>query len=274
MSKLETISGSGDCKRHGPYSYNAYRVGKTVVGSSCPKCLEEGQLKAQEKNAIRDAQETVRLRLERLTNAGVPLAFQNCNLNSYENVNERSVKTTETIRTYLRNFKKVLQTRPAPGMVFTGVPGTGKTHLACAMIDQLLATGYSAMYCSAPQLLTAMEDARFGRHDLSATALIMKHAKPSLLVIDEFGAHSSREADYQSLFSIVDARYQSNLPTLLITNLQYNKSDTAGKTGASGPLQEVIDDRLIERIKGSGGPLFAFDWPSHRRRSTTASTPA
>lgn len=273
MSRLETISGKSDCNLHGSYTYRAYRVGKTVVGKVCPQCLEDGQMKAQEKNAIRNAEEAIKARLEKLTNAGVPLAFQNCDLASYENVNERSEKTIQTVKAYLRNFKVVLQSRPVPGMVFTGVPGTGKTHMACAMIDKLISMNYSAMYCSAPQLLTAMEDARFGRHDLSATGLIMKHAKPSFLVIDEFGAHSSKEADYQTLFSIVDARYQSNLPTLLITNLQYNKGDTASRPG-SGPLQEVIDDRLIERIKGSGGPLFAFDWPSHRRRSMTPNSMA
>lgn len=268
MSKLEAISGDDACKRHGPFHYRANRVGQTIVGKVCPQCLMEGLMKAQEKKNLASPSEAINARLERLKHAGVPLAFQNCDMDSYEDVNERSVKTTQTVRAYLKHFNRVLNTRPVPGMVFTGVPRTGKTHLACAMIDYLLANKYSALYSSAPQLLTAMEDARFGRHDLSATMLIAKHAKPSLLVIDEFGAHGTRDTDYQALFSIVDARYQANLPTLLITNLQYGKED-ASKRPTGGPLESLIDDRLILRIRGNGGPLFAFDWPPYRLRGST-----
>lgn len=267
--KLETFSGVSTCGEHGEFAFNAYRVGKVVVGRVCPACMNAGQLKAQEKNAVRDRNAAIKARTDRLTWAGVPIAFQECDMASYDMVNERATNIVKMVQAYLANFSRVLQARPVPGMIFTGVPGTGKTHLACAMIAALIDLGFSAAYVSAPQLLTAMEDARFSRHDLSATGLIARYAKPTFLVIDEYGAHDTRDSHYQALFSVIDARYQANLPTLLITNLPYQKE---AKTSTGGPLEALIDDRLIERIRGTGGPLFAFDWPSQRRRPPGVAT--
>lgn len=267
MSRLEIFKGQAVCEVHGPYTYTARRVGRIEVGKVCPSCLLDGQKKAEQKQAVRSAQLAEQERQQQLELAQVPKTFRDCTLASYEIVNERADLTVRTVKSYLDNFTSVLQLKPVPGMVFSGVPGTGKTHLASLMIAELLSRGHSAMYCTAPNFLIEMEDARFGRHDLSTTALIKRYTKPQLLVLDEYGAHSTREIDYQALFSVIDSRYQSNLPTVLITNLQCQREGSA-LADASMPLSQAIDDRLIERIRGHGGPLFAFDWPSFRHRAS------
>lgn len=285
MSKtIETINGTDDCSIHGSYSYVAQRVGKFVAGKVCPHCLQQSLEMAEKKNRLKSVDFEHKRKVEKLKNSGIPYAFYNCTMENYELTSERSREAMGIVHAYINSFKRVLSMRPAAGMIFTGIPGTGKTHIACSIISKLLSQGYSAAYISAPQFLTAMEDSRHGRHDLSSTKLIANYAAPSLLVIDEYGAHTTKDNDYQALFSLVDLRYQSNLPTILITNLAHQEdknnlssgvkassfsSSMPAASGGKVSLQDVIDDRLIERIRGSRGPLLAFDWPSRRNKSSS-----
>lgn len=258
MNKLEILVGNENCSTHGRYSFNAYRLGKMILGRVCPKCLEEGQLKAQEKNSRRLAQNAIRFQEEQISLAMIPEAFKDCTFENYDILNIKSKKTVEVLHKYIKNFKTIVGSKKPPGLIFSGVPQTGKTHLGCATIKRLIAAGHSALYCSAPIALLEMDQARFGRHDLSATALLHMYSSTSFLMIDDFGAHTTRDSDYQALFSVIDQRFQKNLPTLITTNLKVS----------SGSVQKVIDDRMIERVRGEGGALLSFDWPSYRANAS------
>ncbi|CAH0649884.1 DNA replication protein DnaC [Pseudomonas sp. Nvir] len=73
-----------------------------------------------------------------------------------------------------------------------------------------------------------------------------------LLVIDEIGAQKGSEYELGLLHSIIDRRYQSVLPTVVISNLN-----------ADG-LKSYIGDRALDRLRQNGGQQVGFTWESKR----------
>jgi DNA replication protein DnaC len=139
-------------------------------------------------------------------------------------------------------------------LLLTGRPGTGKTHLACAIVADVLNQGYTALYARVPKLLIALrESMRMDSYE-RPSAILDRHTSPTLLVLDEYGVNTSSDIDYQWLFTIIDTRYQHNLPTVLISNIDAQK------------IEEELHERIMERIKGSTGITVTFDWSSERSK--------
>lgn len=259
MSALRRFNGQGHCGTHGAYEYTATQVGSSVLGRLCPQCMALNHARAEAKNAASDAARQDREWQQRLRAAGIPDLFLGATLDSYLPTNTKADRMLKFANDYTGNFGGVLAARLVSGVVFVGVPGAGKTHIACGMVSKLLRMRHSAAYLSCPQFLLAAKEALYGRSEERATTLIDRYVRPQFLVLDEFGTHTTQDADYQMLFSVVDGRYQRNLPTMLVTNLTLVElSGTLTQTG-------IVDQRFMERIRGEKGAQIAFDWPTHRR---------
>lgn len=88
--------------------------------------------------------------------------------------------------------------------------------------------------------------------DTSESEIIKRLAFPHLLIIDEIGVQYGSDAEKNILFDIINERYESLRPTILISNLNLPK------------LAEYAGDRVIDRMKEGGGKVLIFDWKSHR----------
>lgn len=252
MSSLHIVHGNGTCQKHGDYAYTAYRVGNNIVGQVCPECLKEGQIRAEQTLQEGEVRSRETERTARLKGAGVPPLFMKARFDNYKPGDAAAEKNVRVISSYAKAFDVVLDMPLTKGMIFAGLQGTGKTHLACALIDQLLVDGYSAMYASTPTLLFQLRDASIGKYETSLSSLIAKHTSPHLLVLDEYGVNTKQDKDYQLLYSLVDGRYQRNLPTVLVTNVPHED------------LERELDERFRERIRGANGPVLGFKWQSFR----------
>lgn len=253
MSGIIKWKGEATCPEHGAYTYEARRIGKHTIGQICPSCLLRGQQIGHELNEKIEAEQRRREFTQRMQIAGVPEAFLECTLDSYNPTSDQADKMLAIVQGYADSFNEVLKARPVPGLVFVGVPGTGKTHIACAMIAKLMAQGYSAAYLACPHFLLAARESQLMRSHEKTSLLIDRFKQPHFLVLDEFGTHTTQDVDYQILFSVIDGRYQRNLPTLMVTNLRHED------------LKKTVDERFLERIIGINGPILKFDWPTHRR---------
>lgn len=252
MSEFLKIDGTDVCDRHGSYRYTAHKVGGNIIGQVCPECMKEGQAKANRSMLEFEAQSKLIERIARLEKAGVPPLFLNSRFDNYQPVNDAAAKNARIIQSYGGAFDHILAGSLVKGLILTGVSGTGKTHLSCALIDLLMQNGYSAMYASTPTLLWQLRDASMGRYETSLSHLLGKYTTPHLLVLDEYGVNTTNDKDYQLLYSVIDARYQRNLPTLLATNIP------------QATLELELDARFLERIRGNGGPVLGFNWSTYR----------
>jgi DNA replication protein DnaC len=88
-------------------------------------------------------------------------------------------------------------------VVITGMTGTGKTYVACALAQQACRKGHRALYRRASRLTDEMT---LARADGSYSRVLTRLARVDVLVIDDWGHVPLRDQDRRDLLEILDDR--------------------------------------------------------------------
>lgn len=239
------------CEIHG--DYEAQQLTELGISSLCPECQEEQDKKRQAEE--REQQERAKARRVQVLrqNSGVPKRFSGLTLDAFNPPTDKSSKILAACKRYAENFEDRLAM--GGGLVLCGQPGTGKTHIACAIADHVIAE-----HCRTAVFTSIMDMARevkatYSRDSKRTEAEVIKdYLTPDLLVIDEVGAQRGTETELLLAQEIIDKRYQQVRSTIVISNLPEDE------------LGRYIGERAIDRMYEGGGAVFAFDWDSYRRK--------
>ena len=132
-------------------------------------------------------------------------------------------------------------------LVLAGDVGTGKTHLACAVLnwrrehsEDGLAQG---KYVNAPDFL---DDLKAGFKDNSYEARFDRYRDVGLLLLDDLGATAPTPWAEEKLYQLVDHRSRNRMETIITTNIGLNAlperiADRVGDTGTR--LAKVVTIR-------------------------------
>jgi DNA replication protein DnaC len=88
-------------------------------------------------------------------------------------------------------------------VVITGMTGTGKTYVACALAQQACRKGYRAVYRRIPRLF---EELSLAHADGSYLRLLARFARIDVLVLDDWGIGGLRDQDRHDLLEIIEDR--------------------------------------------------------------------
>jgi DNA replication protein DnaC len=197
------------------------------------------------------------IRRKRRMRAGVPPRFLAADLDSWDSsVYQGQGYAAEVCRFYLEKFPELR--RSGSGMVFFGNAGTGKTHLACALVNMLTDRGVDAHYVKYPSVLNRLRRCysprAFGPDERVETreGMISELADYDLLVMDEVAAVSGAADEIGLLYDIIDGRYECSRPTIICSNLNRDA------------LIRLLSERLVDRLADQRGAFVPFDWPSVR----------
>ena len=137
-------------------------------------------------------------------------------------------------------------------MIFIGSPGTGKNHLACGIIQEIVKTDKTAILTTTMKMIRKIKDSWTDR-DMKEGEVIELYTKPDLLVIDEIGVQFGSDTEKLYISEIINDRYEAMKPTILLGNVSREE------------LIEQMGDRVIDRFR-ENGKLVIFDWQSHRAK--------
>jgi DNA replication protein DnaC len=240
MSPEKTETTHPACAKHGPYT-----------GRLCPDCERE-RAERLNKQIKELAEQDRRQRIaDNRKRAGIPIRFASCTFENYVAGSEKQRRALALALAFAEQFETV---REAGGnLTFCGAPGCGKTHLACAIGNQLLDSGRTVIYTQAIEMVRAIRDTWRRDSDKSGTEVINRYRNTALLIVDEIGVQFGSDAERTHFFDVLDGRYREMRPSLIISNLNEKG------------LQEFLGSRLFDRFMEKGSTVAVFDWGSYRR---------
>jgi DNA replication protein DnaC len=174
-------------------------------------------------------------------------------LDAYDAPDEPRRKVKEWAMGYAASFPEHRKT--GKSAILIGRPGTGKTHLACAVARAVADRGFSARYTTVSGAIRRIKDSWRKESEESEVTVINDYGGCDLLVLDEVGVQNGSQFESNILFDLLNRRYEHMLPTVLVSNL---------------PIAEVttlLGERVIDRLREGGGQMLAFGWESHRRKT-------
>ena len=217
----------------------------------CYKAWMDKQM-AEDRAMIAEAEKEGRkARLERMLEASkVGRRYASCTLENFMPV-KGTEQALKTCNEYVEDFSK----DSGDGLIMAGPSGTGKSHLAVAIVKAIAATGKLAIFQSVPELLAKLRLTYDKNNDGETEDEILEQlTKCDLLVLDDIGAEKQSAWTEERLYLLIDRRYRDKRATIVTTNLNYNE------------IEKLLGTRAMDRLLETCG-IVKLTASSYRRRS-------
>lgn len=140
-----------------------------------------------------------------------------------------------------------LKTENEKWFLFLGNTGTGKNHLAAAIIRNRLLDGKTAIIWRVKKLI----DELLGATLEEKRDMLRELYDVDLLIINELGRSTDKKFFQDTLFDLLDERHENFKQTIIISNLS--------KEGIYGMFDEALQRKLSE-----SAITIEFDWQSYK----------
>lgn len=229
----------GTCEKHGDSTITLPT--KFSRGWSCKECHFEKLKEEEREKWLQDRNET----LHRI--AEIPRKYKA----------QKFVATTpaqKAARTMAKAYRDyIVENNEWAVLVMMGGVGTGKTLMASEFAESLINNNsMSVRYCTAKQMINEIQIAYNPAEGKTEEGEILRFVQYDVLILDEIDAKPDRENANILLTEVINRRYNSGRPVIIITNQPFDNLDKF--------VGSRVDDRLHENSF-----VCNFDWPSFRR---------
>jgi DNA replication protein DnaC len=147
--------------------------------------------------------------------ARMPRRYHHCTLDDFVTYDN------DTLEDALRRSRKMADEFPvvARGLFFLGDPGVGKTHLAVAILKQVILTrGARGVFYDTRDLLKLIRSTYNDANKTTELDVLRPVMEADLLVLDDLGAEKTSEWVEETLNLIVNTRYNERRATIFTSN--------------------------------------------------------
>ena len=142
---------------------------------------------------------------------------------------------------------------PEGWLVFQGVNGCGKTHLAAAIVNYQYEAGRPALFVVVPEFLDHLRYTFRPDSKVSYDQFFESVKTAPLLVLDDFGEQSTTPWAQEKLYQVINYRYNAQLPTIITTVCSLDEMETR------------ISSRLIDHWLSTPFNIMAPDYRGDSR---------
>lgn len=177
--------------------------------------------------------------------------YADCGFSTFDVGNDKDTRKRIAAKSAVMQYAKEIEQNRASGrnLILLGPVGTGKDHLAAAVVRTVVGRGFSVAFVRGSVLAQEMKAA------ITGEPLDPKYGSRDFLLISDIeprGNDATTEFFHASLLDLLDERYRAKLPTIITTN----KEERVHMDAAIGARSM---DRLLEHSLA-----VKMDWPSYR----------
>ena len=231
---------------------------------TCPIC-DDTRWKIVERDGVRRAARCECWRessVERLlAEARIPRRYQHCDLATFVSYqNERLVNALARARRFAEAFPVVDK-----GLFLIGPPGIGKSHLAVAVLKQVISTrGARGIFYDVRELLKVIRSTYDPVVKATEAEVLRPVISADLLVLDDIGAEKTSEWVEETLNLIVSSRYNQRRLTIFTSNYE-EKEDRADPDSLLARVGFRMHSRLYEMCE-----FLEYEGADYRHRPPNA----
>jgi len=159
---------------------------------------------------------------QRVAGARIPKRYLHCTIDNFTAYNETLERAASKARVLADTFPSVDR-----GLFLEGQPGVGKTHLAVAILKQVVqTTGARGLFFDTRDLLRLIRSTYNASTHATELEVLTPVMTADLLVLDDLGAEKTSEWVDETMNLIVNTRYNERRVTVFTSNYPDIPDDT------------------------------------------------
>src|SRR2546423_12431643 len=211
------------------------QLNSSEASADCPRCFGTGMEVVPGVGARRCDCQSLDNRRRLFQSARIPPRYQHCTLQGYVAGDDELSKWAAKVEAQIVIDNYL--TLEGRGLLLTGAVGVGKTHLAVALLHELIERyQVRGIFYQFGALLRQIQDSYNPISQTSELKVLEPVHQADVLVLDELGASKPTDWVRDTMMQIINNRYNEKRLTIFTTN--YSDSRKNDKDG------EILEDRI------------------------------